>query len=42
MVFAKHGRHIPIPFGPYLAGGGLIAIFWGQALTKSYLQLLAP
>jgi len=37
----KHGRNIPIPFGPYLAGGGLIALFWGKALTQSYLQLLA-
>jgi leader peptidase (prepilin peptidase)/N-methyltransferase len=42
IVFAKHGRNIPIPFGPYLAGGGLIALFWGQALTQNYLQLLAP
>jgi leader peptidase (prepilin peptidase)/N-methyltransferase len=42
IVFTKHGRNIPIPFGPYLAGGGLIALFWGQALTQSYLQLLAP
>jgi leader peptidase (prepilin peptidase) / N-methyltransferase len=42
IVFAKHGRNIPIPFGPYLAGGGLIALFWGQPLTQSYLQLLAP
>ncbi len=42
IAFAKHGRHIPIPFGPYLAGGGLIALFWGQSLTQSYLQLLAP
>jgi leader peptidase (prepilin peptidase)/N-methyltransferase len=41
IVFAKHGRNIPIPFGPYLAGGGLIALFWGQALTQSYLQLLS-
>ena len=41
MVVAKHGRNIPIPFGPYLAGGGLIALFWGQTLTQSYLQLLA-
>ena len=41
IVFAKHGRNIPIPFGPYLAGGGLIALFWGQTLTQSYLQLLA-
>ncbi|MBU0620245.1 MAG: A24 family peptidase [Gammaproteobacteria bacterium] len=42
IVIAKHGRNIPIPFGPYLAGGGLIALFWGQTLTQSYLQLLAP
>lgn len=42
ILFARHGRNIPIPFGPYLAGGGLIALFWGQALTQSYLRLLAP
>lgn len=42
IVFAKHGRNVPIPFGPYLAGAGLIALFWGQTLTQSYLQLLAP
>ena len=41
IVVARHGRNIPIPFGPYLAGGGLIALFWGQALTQGYLQLLA-
>lgn len=41
IVAVKHGRDIPIPFGPYLAGGGLIALFWGQTLTQSYLQLLA-
>ena len=42
IIFTRHGRNIPIPFGPYLAGGGLIALFWGQTLTQSYLQLLAP
>jgi leader peptidase (prepilin peptidase)/N-methyltransferase len=41
IVAARHGRNIPIPFGPYLAGGGLIALFWGTALTQGYLQLLA-
>ena len=41
IVALKHGRNIPIPFGPYLAGGGLIALFWGQMLTQSYLQLVA-
>jgi leader peptidase (prepilin peptidase)/N-methyltransferase len=41
IVAFKHGRNIPIPFGPYLAGGGIIALFWGQTLTHEYLQLLA-
>lgn len=41
MILAlKHGRNIPIPFGPYLAGGGLIALFWGHNLTQGYLQIL--
>lgn len=41
IVAARHGRNVPIPFGPYLAGGGLIALFWGQTLTQNYLQLMA-
>ncbi|MEI7842258.1 MAG: A24 family peptidase [Gallionellaceae bacterium] len=41
IIAAKHGRNVPIPFGPYLAGGGLIALFWGVPLTQSYLQLMA-
>lgn len=40
IVFAKHGRNKPIPFGPYLAIAGLIALFWGQQLTEAYLGLL--
>lgn len=41
IVIVRHGRNVPIPFGPYLAGGGLIALLWGQALTHGYLQLLS-
>jgi leader peptidase (prepilin peptidase)/N-methyltransferase len=41
IVGLRQGRNTPIPFGPYLAGGGLIALFWGKDLTQSYLQLLA-
>ncbi|HQS59118.1 MAG: prepilin peptidase [Gallionellales bacterium 35-53-114] len=41
IIALRHGRNIPIPFGPYLAGGGLIALFWGQQLTQGYLNLLA-
>ncbi|WP_374327087.1 A24 family peptidase [Azonexus sp.] len=39
IAFARHGRHIPIPFGPYLASAGIIALFWGQTLTNTYLGL---
>ncbi len=37
MVFAQHGRNVPIPFGPYLAAAGLIALFWGKPLTQAYV-----
>ena len=38
IVFARHGRNVPIPFGPYLVLGGLAALFWGDTLIKYYLQ----
>lgn len=41
MLFRKHGRDVPIPFGPYLAAAGAIALFWGNHLTTAYLQLLS-
>ncbi len=40
IVFARHGRNVPIPFGPYLVMGGLIALFWGDQLLQYYLQTL--
>lgn len=40
IIFARHGRNNPIPFGPYLAAAGIIALFWGQELTRTYLGLL--
>ena len=39
MIFARHGRETPIPFGPYLAIAGLIALFHGQAINRQYLNL---
>ncbi len=39
IVFARHGRNIPIPFGPYLAAAAVIALFWGKPLTQQYLGL---
>jgi leader peptidase (prepilin peptidase)/N-methyltransferase len=40
IVIARRGRNVPIPFGPYLAAAGAIALFWGPQLTRSYLGLI--
>ena len=40
IVSSRHGRNTPIPFGPYLAAAGIIALFWGPQLTRSYLGLM--
>jgi leader peptidase (prepilin peptidase)/N-methyltransferase len=37
ILLAKHGRSVPIPFGPYLALGGIAALFWGPQLAQLYL-----
>jgi len=37
IVVARHGRNVPIPFGPYLALGGIAALFWGPLLARFYL-----
>ncbi len=40
IVLAKHGRETPIPFGPYLAIAGVIALFHGQVINHHYLSFL--
>ena len=32
-----HDRNIPIPFGPYLAVAGWVALMWGDWLVSAYL-----
>lgn len=39
IVLARHGRSVPIPFGPYLATAGIVALLWGRALNDRYLGL---
>ncbi|WP_333687754.1 A24 family peptidase [Methylococcus capsulatus] len=36
------GRDTPIPFGPFLAAGGWIALLWGNALNDAYWRWAAP
>lgn len=40
IVFARHGREKPIPFGPYLAAAGLIALLFGGPIAAFTQGLL--
>lgn len=43
VLLARHGsaaRKMGIPFGPFLALGAVIALFWGDRLLDAYLSLL--
>jgi leader peptidase (prepilin peptidase)/N-methyltransferase len=40
ILFAGHGRQTPIPFGPYLAAAGWIALMWGEQILQAYTGLL--
>lgn len=35
----RNGYSNPIPFGPYLAAAGWVALIWGEQITSSYLQI---
>lgn len=35
ILATRRSRHIPIPFGPYLAIAGVIALFWGQEINHT-------
>jgi leader peptidase (prepilin peptidase)/N-methyltransferase len=40
IAFARRGREKPIPFGPYLAAAGVIALLWGDAIIRRWLPIL--
>jgi leader peptidase (prepilin peptidase) / N-methyltransferase len=40
IAFGGHKREVPIPFGPYLVGGGIAALFFGQQLTQLWFPTL--
>ena len=37
MIIKRRGKDIPIPFGPYLAMAGWIALLWGEEIMALYL-----
>ncbi|GGY76142.1 prepilin peptidase [Marinobacter zhanjiangensis] len=40
MVFRKHGREVPIPFGPYLAAAGLLSLWFGDEILFGWYAWL--
>lgn len=40
MIFKKHGREVPIPFGPYLAAAGLLCLWFGVEIQAFWYGLL--
>lgn len=40
ILLKKQGREVPMPFGPYLAGAGLITLFFGDRLTAAYFSFI--
>jgi leader peptidase (prepilin peptidase)/N-methyltransferase len=42
LLFLGRDRNIPIPFGPYLAGAGFIALLWGDQFMTLYVNTMVP
>ncbi len=40
LIIGKTKQQQPIPFGPYLAVAGWIALLWGEAINTTYLSFL--
>lgn len=40
VLFSGHDRKIPIPFGPFLAIAGWVALIWGTDITHYYHSLM--
>lgn len=41
IVFSRHDRSVPIPFGPYLAAAGWIAMLYGPQIVAGYLDYMS-
>jgi len=42
ILITRRSKEIPIPFGPYLAAAGWIAMVWGDSLQGAYFTLFMP
>ena len=41
ILLKQHDKDIPIPFGPYLAAAGWIAMMWGEQIVSAYLGTMS-
>lgn len=41
IVVRRHDRNIPIPFGPYLAAAGWLAMLYGRQIVSAYLDYMS-
>jgi leader peptidase (prepilin peptidase)/N-methyltransferase len=39
VLVRRHDKNVPIPFGPYLATAGWVAMLWGEDIVGAYLAL---
>ncbi len=42
MAVGLLSRRQPMPFGPFLALGAILTIFWGEVILSTYMQLFFP
>ncbi|HEY5791224.1 MAG TPA: A24 family peptidase [Gammaproteobacteria bacterium] len=42
LLLGRHARGTPMPFGPFLAAAGWVALLWGDALVGGYLDWARP
>jgi leader peptidase (prepilin peptidase)/N-methyltransferase len=40
MVIKRHFKSVPLPFGPYLAVAGWIALLWGNEIMQYYVHMV--
>jgi leader peptidase (prepilin peptidase) / N-methyltransferase len=40
IVLKGRDKNIPIPFGPYLASAGFLALLWGDKLTALFFNFM--
>jgi prepilin signal peptidase PulO-like enzyme (type II secretory pathway) len=40
LATGKKGRKDPMPFGPFLALGAILALYWGDDLIAGYIRLV--